>query len=235
MRPWRRTRSPSAKTASSKRVDDAARAAASVRSANSAKPAIASTSSSRLGHDALLVGSHVHVSHAGNGAPARLTTRRRGGAAWRRSAHGGPDDAHPRPPSGAAGGAPGCSTASTPTGWNGSPRSGGRGRLPGGPRHRPPGRDRDGVLRHRRRARSGSSATARRSRASGPGDFFGELSVLDGRPRIAQVVADEPTTLPRPRVLGLRGGPARAADASPWRSCAGWPAACATLTEADRH
>jgi CRP/FNR family cyclic AMP-dependent transcriptional regulator len=27
----------------------------------------------------------------------------------------------------------------------------------------------------------------------GPGDFFGELSVLDGRPRIAQVIADEPT------------------------------------------
>ena len=24
----------------------------------------------------------------------------------------------------------------------------------------------------------------------GPGDFFGELSVLDGRPRIAQVIAD---------------------------------------------
>jgi CRP/FNR family cyclic AMP-dependent transcriptional regulator len=27
-----------------------------------------------------------------------------------------------------------------------------------------------------------------------PGDFFGELSVLDGRPRVAQVVADGPTT-----------------------------------------
>jgi CRP/FNR family cyclic AMP-dependent transcriptional regulator len=28
----------------------------------------------------------------------------------------------------------------------------------------------------------------------GPGDFFGELSVLDGRPRIAQVVSSGPTT-----------------------------------------
>jgi CRP/FNR family cyclic AMP-dependent transcriptional regulator len=28
----------------------------------------------------------------------------------------------------------------------------------------------------------------------GSGDFFGELSVLDGRPRVAQVVANEPTT-----------------------------------------
>lgn len=28
----------------------------------------------------------------------------------------------------------------------------------------------------------------------GPGEFFGELSVLDGRPRTAQVLAAEPTT-----------------------------------------
>jgi CRP-like cAMP-binding protein len=27
----------------------------------------------------------------------------------------------------------------------------------------------------------------------GPGDFYGELSVLDGRPRVAQVIANEPT------------------------------------------
>jgi len=28
----------------------------------------------------------------------------------------------------------------------------------------------------------------------GPGDFFGELSILDGQPRVAQVIADGPTT-----------------------------------------
>jgi CRP-like cAMP-binding protein len=27
----------------------------------------------------------------------------------------------------------------------------------------------------------------------GPGEFFGELSILDGQPRVAHVVADEPT------------------------------------------
>ncbi len=42
-------------------------------------------------------------------------------------------------------------------------------------------------------APSGSSATATNWRSSEPGEFFGELSVLDGLPRIAQVVATEPT------------------------------------------
>ena len=68
----------------------------------------------------------------------------------------------------------------------------------------------------------------------GPGDFFGELSVLDGRPRIAQVIANGPTTclalatwdfeavlLEQPKVALaiLRGLAARLRD----------------LTEADRH
>ncbi len=38
-------------------------------------------------------------------------------------------------------------------------------------------------------AARGSSATAQTIATLGPGDFFGELSVLDGQPRIAQVVA----------------------------------------------
>ncbi len=44
---------------------------------------------------------------------------------------------------------------------------------------------------------SGRASVIRDGRAIamlGPGDFFGELSVLDGRPRTAQVVADGPTT-----------------------------------------
>ena len=68
----------------------------------------------------------------------------------------------------------------------------------------------------------------------GPGEFFGELSVLDGRPRIAQVIANGPTTclalatwdfeavlLEQPKVALaiLRGLAARLRD----------------LTEADRH
>jgi CRP-like cAMP-binding protein len=68
----------------------------------------------------------------------------------------------------------------------------------------------------------------------GPGDFFGELSVLDGQPRIAQVLADGPTTClalatwdfeavllaePRVSLAILRGLAARLRD----------------LTAADRH
>ncbi len=68
----------------------------------------------------------------------------------------------------------------------------------------------------------------------GPGDFFGELSVLDGRPRVAQVLADGPATClalatwdfeavllaePRVSLAILRGLAGRLRD----------------LTEADRH
>jgi CRP/FNR family transcriptional regulator, cyclic AMP receptor protein len=68
----------------------------------------------------------------------------------------------------------------------------------------------------------------------GPDDFFGELSVLDGRPRTAQVIADGPTTClalatwdfeavllaePRVSLAILRGLAGRLRD----------------LTEADRH
>jgi CRP-like cAMP-binding protein len=68
----------------------------------------------------------------------------------------------------------------------------------------------------------------------GEGDFFGELSVLDGQPRLAQVIADAPTTClalatwdfeavllaePRVTLAILRGVAQRLRD----------------LTEADRH
>ena len=45
------------------------------------------------------------------------------------------------------------------------------------------------LLRHAGRMCSGGTVAT-----IGPGDFFGEMSVLDGRPRTASVIADGPTT-----------------------------------------
>ena len=69
----------------------------------------------------------------------------------------------------------------------------GRDRRSRRPRDRPPGRDRDRVLRDRRRATVRVVRDGETLAELGPGDFFGELSVLDGKPRNAQVVSTEPT------------------------------------------
>ena len=47
------------------------------------------------------------------------------------------------------------------------------------------GRRRHGAVHHRRRQRARGPRRRARSRRLGPGEFFGELSVLDGQPRIA--------------------------------------------------
>jgi CRP/FNR family transcriptional regulator, cyclic AMP receptor protein len=68
----------------------------------------------------------------------------------------------------------------------------------------------------------------------GPGDFFGELSVLDGRPRVAQVIADEPTTC-----LGLASWEFEAAvmeqPAVALGVLRGLVGRLRELTESDRH
>jgi CRP/FNR family transcriptional regulator len=67
-----------------------------------------------------------------------------------------------------------------------------------------------------------------------PGDFFGELSVLDGRPRIAQVIADGETTC-----LGLASWDLEAVvNEQPSVALAllrGLAGRLRALTEADRH
>ena len=129
------------------------RAAASVRSANSAKPAIASTSSSRSGHASH--GARMRTASECVAAIARLTARRTAGAAWppEGSTDGGIHDPDPRPRDELLAAAR-CSPASTPTGWR-DRGAGDRGRLPGRPVIARQGEIGTGLLRDRRAAASG--------------------------------------------------------------------------------
>ena len=197
--PWRRIRSPSPKTASSK-VWTMPSSCGAVRSANSANPAMASTSSSRPAiRDSLRRRVMRDVARCWHRArPARLTPAVRaaqhGGQAASRTASGGTHDPDRRSSRRAAG--------------HGRPVRRRRRRRDGADRRR--GRSRSTSRRTtsspaRARSGPGSSSSSsggarvdprrrRSSPGSGPGEFFGELSVLDGRPRVAQVVADGPTT-----------------------------------------
>ena len=99
-------------------------------------------------------------------------------------AAGGPDDAHPRPQGPSCWRPPGCSPASTPTGLERIAAVAVQVEFPA-----------DHVI-----ARQGEIGTGffvvvdgavrvvrdgETIATLGPGDFFGELSVLDGQPRIA--------------------------------------------------
>ena len=68
----------------------------------------------------------------------------------------------------------------------------------------------------------------------GPGDFFGELSVLDGRPRVAQVIAEGETTCLALATWDLEA----VVNEQPSVGLAlarGLAERLRTLTEADRH
>ena len=185
-RPCRRTFSPSANAASSKRWTMAARRGPG-KSANSAKPAIASISSSTLSH-----GAHRRRSSRCPCEGVRaVDASPDGGAAWRRRRRR-THDAHSGTASQSCWRAPGCSTVSTPTGWNGSRQS--RSRSISRRTMSSRGRARSGRFLRRRRRRGPGRSRRRDHRDPGSGDFFGKLSVLDGKPRNASVVADGPTS-----------------------------------------
>ena len=60
----------------------------------------------------------------------------------------------------------------------------------------------------------------------GPGEFFGELSVLDGGPRNATVIADGPTTCLALATWDAERACCGTSRVSPSRSCACWQDAC---------
>ena len=210
------------------------------RSANSPKPAIASISSSRPAIARMVPRARRAVKRVSSSwrttdldAPGRAAQHQ--ADCPTHTMEDRPDDPDPRPQDRAAGRRARCWPASMPDGLRADRRPGRRGR-PSPPATSSPARARSGP---------GSSSIASGAvrvvrdgetiATLGPGDFFGELSVLDGRPRIAQVIADGADRLPGPRDLGLRGGRPRAAGRRAGASCAAWPAGCATLTEAHRH
>ena len=98
--------------------------------------------------------------------------------------------------------------------------SGDRGRLPGRPRDRPAGRDRDRLLPRRRRCRPGRP---RRRGARGPRPRRVLRRAVGPRRAAARRPGrrDRADALPRPRVVGLRAGASSTTRRSPWRSSAG--------------
>ena len=132
------------------------------RSANSANPAIVSTSSVAIDHDrhgARCVGSPWKVTRTVDGPRGRAAQH------GREASPKEPHDPDPRPQDG-----PRCRRPVVRRrrrrGHGPDRRGRGRGRVPGGPRHRPPGRDRDGLLRHRVGRGPGGPRRQRASRGS---------------------------------------------------------------------